>query len=134
MMKQRGTFRSTIRSCAFLLTAMAAGTAQAAPLAPAAAPTPQLSAEQRLARLERMLDNQGLVDLLVRLESLQAEVQRLRGEVEVQTHTIAELKKRQRELYLDIDRRLLGVDRLLNDADPHLPPLVALYLSSLCGQ
>lgn len=92
-----------------LTTLLVSATAQAAPPAPANAPA--LTPEQRLERLERMLDNQGLVDLLVRLESLQAEVQRLRGEVEVQTHTIEELKKRQRELYLDIDRRLLNVER-----------------------
>ncbi len=89
-----------------MLAALPGGMAVAAPAAPA-----PLTTEQRLERLERMLDNQGLVDLLMRLEALQAEVQRLRGEVEVQTHTIEALKKRQRELYLDIDRRLLNVER-----------------------
>ncbi len=60
----------------------------------------------RVARLERLLNSDTLIQLLQRLERLQKEVQELRGELEVQTHDLAQLKQRQRELYLDIDRRL----------------------------
>ncbi|HKK05719.1 MAG TPA: tol-pal system protein YbgF [Gammaproteobacteria bacterium] len=67
--------------------------------------------EQRVARLERKLDSQGLVDMLSRIEQLQSDVQRLRGELEVQSHTIDELKQRQRDLYADIDRRLSQLER-----------------------
>ena len=38
----------------------------------------------RLAKLERALDNRGLIDLLQQVESLQTEVQRLRGQIEEQ--------------------------------------------------
>lgn len=62
--------------------------------------------EQRVQRLEKLVEGQGLVDMFLRLETLQQEVQQLRGEVEVQTNTIEGLKQRQRDLYLDIDRRL----------------------------
>jgi len=62
--------------------------------------------EQRVQRLEKLVEGQGLVDMYLRLETLQQEVQQLRGEVEVQTNTIEGLKQRQRDLYLDIDRRL----------------------------
>ena len=54
--------------------------------------------EDRLNRLERV-------------ESLQSELQRLVGEIEVQKHTLGEIKKRQRDLYLDIDRRILQIER-----------------------
>lgn len=64
------------------------------------------SLEKRLARLERLLENQTLVDLMTRMDSLQNEVQQLRGQMEEQTHDLDQLKKRQRDLYLDIDRRL----------------------------
>ena len=67
--------------------------------------------EQRLQQLERKLDNKGLVDLLIRLESIQNEMQILRGELELQTHTLESIKKRQRDLYVDIDRRLLKIER-----------------------
>lgn len=62
--------------------------------------------EQRIIRLEKLIEGQGLVDLYLRLETLQQEVQQLRGEVEVQANSINGLKQRQRDLYLDIDRRL----------------------------
>jgi len=62
--------------------------------------------EQRVQRLEKLVEGQGLVDMYLRLETLQQEVQQLRGEVEVQANTIEGLKQRQRDLYLDIDRRL----------------------------
>ncbi len=62
--------------------------------------------ETRIKQLERKLDSRGLVDLLEQVSSLQSEVQQLRGEIEVQTHNMESLQKRQRDLYLDIDRRL----------------------------
>lgn len=60
----------------------------------------------RLAKVEKMLDNRALLDMLELLESLKTEVNSLRGEIEVQTHTVEQLKQKQRELYTDIDRRL----------------------------
>ncbi len=71
----------------------------------------KMSVDERLQRLERLMNSQGLVDLLLKLEMLQKEVQQLRGDVEVQTHIANDLKKRQRDLYLDIDRRLLQLER-----------------------
>lgn len=65
-----------------------------------------LPLDARVARLESLLDDQTLLDMLVRLEELQKEVQELRGSVEIQTHETEGIKQRQRDLYLDIDRRL----------------------------
>lgn len=87
-------------------------TALARELAPVIDASAQLSSakssdvEKRLARLERLLENQTLVELVTRIDSLQGEVQRLFGQMEEQAHNIEQLKKRQRDLYLDIDRRL----------------------------
>jgi len=83
----------------------------ATPQAIAQEDTSNMSTEQRLQRLERLVESQGLVDIMVRLDSLQQEVQQLRGQSEVQAHQIEDLKKRQRELYIDIDRRLLQLER-----------------------
>jgi tol-pal system protein YbgF len=74
--------------------------------APGLSATTADSLEKRLARLERLLENQTLVDLATRMDSLQSEIQQLLGQMEEQTHEIDQLKKRQRDLYLDIDRRL----------------------------
>lgn len=62
--------------------------------------------EKRVARLEKLLESQGLVDLYLRLEALQNEVQQLRGDVEQHGFAVNGIKQRQRDLYLDIDRRL----------------------------
>ena len=56
--------------------------------------------------LERKLDSRSLLEMLNRIEQLQGDVQRLRGDVELQTHRLEALQRQQREQYLDIDRRL----------------------------
>lgn len=62
--------------------------------------------EARITRLERMLSAQGLMQILSRLDRLQQEVQQLRGEIELQSHEVERVRKQQRDLYLDLDRRL----------------------------
>jgi tol-pal system protein YbgF len=62
--------------------------------------------ETRIQQLERRLDSRSLVSLMEQVSALQREVQQLRGDIEVQMHTMEGLQKRQRDLYLDIDRRL----------------------------
>ncbi|VAW81231.1 TPR repeat containing exported protein; Putative periplasmic protein contains a protein prenylyltransferase domain [hydrothermal vent metagenome] len=64
----------------------------------------------RVQQLERKLDSRGLMDMQGQVTALQREVQQLRGEIEVQTHTLKNLQKRQRDLYLDIDRRLYRLE------------------------
>jgi len=78
----------------------------AALLLPAPLLAADASTESRLARIERQLESRGLIDMLNQLEQLQRDVQQLRGELEVQTHQSGDLQRRQREQYLDIDRRL----------------------------
>ncbi len=60
----------------------------------------------RLDRLEQYLSNKALLDMLNVLETLKLDVNELRGQIEVQTHTIEQLQKKQRDLYTDIDQRL----------------------------
>ncbi|MGB0722354.1 MAG: tol-pal system protein YbgF [Gammaproteobacteria bacterium] len=69
------------------------------------------SLESRVERLERLLENQILREMLQRLEDIQREVRELRGEQEVHKHRISRLMDRQRELYLDVDRRLAKLER-----------------------
>lgn len=67
--------------------------------------------EQRLSRVERVLDSQSLLVMSERLDALQQEVQQLRGLLEEQQHQMAGMKDRQRELYLDVDRRMSRLER-----------------------
>ena len=67
---------------------------------------------QRLDRIERLLQSQGLLDMLQKIESLERELSTIRGEMEFQNHTLEQLKKRQRNLYTDIDQRLQSLESL----------------------
>ena len=96
-----------------------------------AIPAPPTLAE-RVERLERLINSQGLVDILLRLENLQKDIQNIQGESEVQMHKLDEIRKRQRELYIDIDRRLLQLERKQTSRAPApvTPPAVAASATS----
>ncbi len=64
----------------------------------------------RVARLERLLESHTLQEMYLRLEELDRENRSLRGEVEELRHTLDRLKQRQRELYLDMDKRLQALE------------------------
>ena len=65
-----------------------------------------LSVEQRLERMERIMQSQGLLDMLQQLQQLQQEIRALRGEIETQNYNLEQLTRRQRDLYTDVDQRL----------------------------
>ncbi len=67
--------------------------------------------DARLQRVERVLD-QSLLDLLQRIESLQAEVRGLRGEIESLNYENEALKKRSRDLYRDTDQRITDLENI----------------------
>lgn len=50
--------------------------------------------------------NQQLLDLLKEVETLKAEVAKMRGQAEVQAHQLDLLGKRQSDLYVDLDQRI----------------------------
>jgi tol-pal system protein YbgF len=65
---------------------------------------------QRILRLERVLDNSVLIDMVQRMEALQNEVRQLRGELELRNNEIEAMRERQRKLYLDTDNRLQSLE------------------------
>ncbi|PCI20716.1 MAG: tol-pal system protein YbgF [Piscirickettsiaceae bacterium] len=58
------------------------------------------------------------VGMFNRLQQLQQEMQQLRGQVEEQAYIIDTLKKRQRDLYLDTDRRIQRLEGRSSIASP----------------
>lgn len=81
----------------------------------------RLSTEQRLERLERRVGT--VSELTLRLDAVQRENRQLRGEVETLQYQIDQLKRKQRDIYLDIDQRLSGMgsssaDTALGQAPP----------------
>ena len=69
------------------------------------------SMEVRLSRVERVVNNDSLVDILARLQELQSATQELRNEIETLQFEANQTGQRQRELYLDLDQRLAGVEK-----------------------
>ena len=66
--------------------------------------------QQQLGKVERLIDNRAMIKMLQRVDQLSAEVSQLLGELEQQRFDLADIKKRQRELYRDTDRRLRDLE------------------------
>jgi tol-pal system protein YbgF len=62
--------------------------------------------DERLKRVERVVNNESLVQLAAQIDDLQTEVRQLRGEIDNVSHETEGGATRQRDQYLDIDRRL----------------------------
>lgn len=120
--------RSTIGLSVMLVAALGAATAHAA--------RGDAELQARVERLESLLQSQGLMEMLTQVQQLQREVRQLRGEVEVQGHTLEQLQQRQRDLYVDIDRRLqqLEAGRPGMSAAPEAPTATVPESSSTVDQ
>lgn len=66
--------------------------------------------DTRLGRVERVVNNQSLVSLGQRLDQLEADVRALRGAVEELQNTNDGVRKQQRDLYADLDKRLAALE------------------------
>jgi tol-pal system protein YbgF len=62
--------------------------------------------EARIVRLEELIRNIGVVELVRSLEQTNQEIARLRGQIEVLANENQQLQKRQRDFYLDLDTRM----------------------------
>ncbi len=65
----------------------------------------QKAAEERLARIETMLQDRS-IELAKLIDELKQDLARMRGQIEVQSHQIETLDRRQKDLYVDLDTRL----------------------------
>ncbi len=71
----------------------------------------------RIGKLEGAIQqNQQLLGLLTEVETLKAEIARLRGQAEVQVHQLDTLGKRQNDLYVDLDQRLTDLAKAARPA------------------
>ena len=105
----------------FILLSLAAPALIAAPQrAPVTSAT--ATVEQRLSALERKMKSQNMVELVLQIQQLQQEVQQLRGELEIQNNAVDALKKRQRDLYLDLDGRISNLQQPVPGSSPTAVP------------
>ncbi len=72
----------------------------------------------RILKLDESIKNLGIIQLLNQIEQLNAEISKLRGQIEVLANQNDQLTKRQKDFYLDIDTRLRKLEGLPADAAP----------------
>jgi tol-pal system protein YbgF len=62
--------------------------------------------DERLGRVERVVSNQSLLTLSQRIDVLEAQMREMRGTIDELQNSNETLRKQQRDLYADLDRRL----------------------------
>ena len=66
--------------------------------------------DTRLGRVEAVVNNQSLLDLSRRIDALETQMRQLRGSVEESQNGSDSLRKQQRDLYADLDKRLAALE------------------------
>jgi tol-pal system protein YbgF len=72
--------------------------------------------DQRLGRVERVVNNQSLIELSQRIDALETQLRGLRGEVEELQNGDQRLSKQQRDLYADLNQRVAALESGLKAA------------------
>jgi tol-pal system protein YbgF len=98
--------------CVVFVVAVVAALGAGCASAPAADDPIQLKLndiDARVTRIERIISNQSLVELAQHLDQVQADVRQLRGRVEELEYNAEAMKKQQRDLYSDLDKRIAAL-------------------------
>ena len=66
--------------------------------------------DTRLARIERVVANQSLLDLANQGESMRNDLRAMHNDVDVLTNSLEANRKQQRDLYADLDRRMKSLE------------------------
>jgi tol-pal system protein YbgF len=108
--------RSIVRSVAnrpALLAAVGLLAAGCATVPPEEDPVYQKLSELdgRLLRIERVLSNQSLLDLVQDIDAAKAEARTLRGQIEELQFELDTRREQQREMYADLDSRLVRIEQ-----------------------
>lgn len=77
--------------------------------------------DAKFLKLEESIKNIGIIGLLNQIEQLNAEIARLRGQIEVLGNQNDQFTKRQKDFYLDIDTRLRKLEGLPPDTAAAAP-------------
>jgi len=81
--------------------------------------------EARMIRIEKIVNNQSLIELANQLDQLRSETTALRGDIEQLRHDTDSSASRQKELYVDIDKRLQSLEQAERGAAFAPPPSTA---------
>src|ERR1700733_1502860 len=67
--------------------------------------------DTRLARIERVMANQSLLEIGNQLEALRSDVRSMHNDVDQMSNALESARKQQRDLYADLDQRLKNLER-----------------------
>lgn len=67
--------------------------------------------EARIAKMEQALNSQALLELYAQVETLNQELGKLNGQIEMLSNDNGLLQKRQRDFYIDLDNRLRQIEQ-----------------------
>lgn len=74
--------------------------------------------DERVARLEKRLSSETMMEMLNRMDQLQTEVLKIRGEMEELSHALETVKKQQKAMFMDLDQRLQSGAGAATPAEP----------------
>jgi tol-pal system protein YbgF len=111
----RGTGLSAVTARAFILSAagLTALAVAGCAVTPADEDPVQIKLKDldtRLARIERVVANQSLLDLSNQVEALRSDVRAMHNDVDVLNHGLETARKQQHDLYADIDQRVKNLE------------------------
>ena len=82
----------------------------------------QQAVDARVGKLEESLKSQALLDLFTQIESLKTELNKLRGQIEVLNNSLENTVKRQRDMYMDLDTRVMRIEQQGGAGSVATPP------------
>ncbi len=86
--------------------------------------------EARMIRIEKIVNNQSLIELANQLDQLRSETAMLRGDIEQLRHDTDSAASRQKELYVDVDKRLQSLEQAQRGAALAPPPTLPVPSSA----
>jgi tol-pal system protein YbgF len=104
------TSRTSSFFCAACLTALAVAGCATTPPDEDPVQIKLKDLDQRLARIERVVANQSLLDLANQVEALRSDVRGLHNDIDVMNHNLESGRKQQHDLYADLDQRLKSLE------------------------
>ncbi len=74
--------------------------------------------DARVERIERVVTNQSLLELVNEMESLRGDVRSMHNDVDLLNNSLEQARKQQRNLYADLDQRLKAQEARATQAPP----------------
>lgn len=92
----------------------------------------QADIEKRINRIERLLNNQNLLQMYTTQQTLKQEISGLRGDLDVLRHDLEQIKKQQKDIYIDLDSRMQDLEQSVSSLRS-ITPMPALPTSPGAG-